>query len=149
MIIESFNIIGISVRTTNENNKAMQDIGQLWGRFMSEDVHAKIPNKADDTIYSVYTEYEKDYTGPYTTILGCRVSSLENIPDGMVSVGIGGGAYKQYITKGNLMQGIVGQQWMKIWNDTIDRRYTSDFEVYGEKASNPQDAEVEIYVAIK
>ena len=26
-------IIGISVRTTNQNGQAMQDIGNLWERF--------------------------------------------------------------------------------------------------------------------
>jgi len=29
-------IIGISVRTTNQNGQAMQDIGNLWQRFFSE-----------------------------------------------------------------------------------------------------------------
>ena len=37
-------IIGISVRTTNQNEQAMQDIGNLWQRFFSEQLLAKIPN---------------------------------------------------------------------------------------------------------
>jgi len=63
-------IVGISVRTTNQNGQAMQDIGNLWQRFFSEQLLAKIPNKVSDAIYSIYTDYQKDYTEPYTCIVG-------------------------------------------------------------------------------
>ena len=63
-------IIGISVLTTNQNGQAMQDIGNLWKRFFSEQILAKIPNKVSDAIYSIYTDYQKDYTEPYTCIIG-------------------------------------------------------------------------------
>ncbi len=74
--IEPFKVIGIAVRTTNENGKSAQDIGQLWGKFMSEGISDKIPNKINDTIFSIYTNYESDHTKPYDTILGCKVSFL-------------------------------------------------------------------------
>jgi predicted transcriptional regulator YdeE len=76
-------VIGIEVRTTNENEQAAKDIPVLWEKFMKENVLNNIPNKIDNTIYSIYTEYEKDHTKPYTTLLGCKVESLENIPEGM------------------------------------------------------------------
>jgi predicted transcriptional regulator YdeE len=143
-----FNIIGISVRTTNENGKAGNDIPVLWNKFMSEEILAQIPNKIDDTIYCVYTDYEKDYTRPYTTILGCAVSTLEAIPDGMVGRTIGDGNYMEYTAKGNLQNGIVFDEWTKIWSLSIPRAYTADFEVYGAKAQHPDDAEVAIFIAI-
>ena len=31
----------------------------------------------------------------------------------------------------------------------LDRTYDADFEIFGEKAQNPADAEVEFYVGIK
>ncbi len=31
----------------------------------------------------------------------------------------------------------------------MDRAFTADFEVYGEKAQNPSDAEVDIFIAVK
>lgn len=82
--IEPFQVIGISVRTTNENGQSAKDIGQLWDKFMSEGISDNIPNKIDDNVFSIYTNYESDQTKPYDTILGCEVSSLKNIPDGMV-----------------------------------------------------------------
>jgi len=65
--INSFQIIGISVRTTNENGQAKKDIEKLWGEFMSENMLKKIPNVTDETIYAIYTDYEGDHTKPYTT----------------------------------------------------------------------------------
>jgi len=146
--VEKFIVVGISVRTTNENGKAAIDIPELWTKFMSENLIAKIPNKIDNTIYCIYTEYEKDYTKPYTTILGCKVSSIENMPNEMVAKTLENQNYRKFVAKGNILQGIVFGEWTKIWNTEIDRRYTADFEVYGEKTQNPENAEVDIFVSI-
>jgi predicted transcriptional regulator YdeE len=146
--IEEFFIIGLSIRTTNENEQSATDIPALWNKFMAENTIENIPNKIDNAIYSVYTEYEKDYTKPYTTILGCKVSSLDNIPTGMTGKSIAKETYKQFTAKGNLADGIVIQKWIEIWNTDLNRKYTADFEIYGEKASNPENAEVPIFIAI-
>ncbi|MCD0474643.1 GyrI-like domain-containing protein [Flavobacterium sp. EDS] len=146
--IEEFFIIGLSIRTTNENEQSATDIPALWNKFMTENTIENIPNKTDNSIYSVYTEYEKDYTKPYTTILGCKVSSLENIPAGMTGKTIAKETYKQFTAKGNLADGIVIQKWIEIWNTDLNRKYTADFEIYGEKASNPENAEVPIFIAL-
>jgi len=147
--IESFNVIGIAVRTTNENGQSGQDIGQLWGKFMSEGIAEKIPNKMDANVFSIYTNYEKDHTKPYDTILGCKVSSLEEIPDGMVGQSFEGGTYGKFVSKGDLTKGVVFGTWTEIWEQDLDRVFTADFEIYGEKAQNPTDAEVDVLVAIK
>jgi len=147
--IEQFKIIGIAIRTTNENNKAVGDISNLWNKFLSEKTIEKIPNKISSEIYSVYTDYDGDYTKPYTTILGCKVENLDQIPEGMVGKEFEGGKYKKIIAKGDITKGVVVQEWLKIWNSDLERTYTVDFEVYGEKAQNPENAEVEIFVAIK
>ncbi|MEO5592734.1 MAG: GyrI-like domain-containing protein [Chitinophagaceae bacterium] len=147
--IQKFNVIGISIRTTNENGQAGQDIPALWSKFMSEGILEKIPNKIDNSIYCIYTEYEKDHTKPYTTIVGCKVSSLDNIPNEMVGKTFEEANYTKHIAKGNILQGIVFNEWTKIWNSNLDRKFTADFEVYGEKAQNPENAEVDIFVAVK
>lgn len=143
-----FAIIGIAVRTTNENGQTATDIPALWNRFMAENILAKIPNRLSDDIYSVYTEYEKDFTKPYTTILGCKVSHLEHIPEGLVGKTFEEGNYSRFTAKGNLSHGAVYNEWEKIWNSGFERKYTVDFEIYGEKAQNPENAEVPIFIAI-
>ena len=147
--IQPFSVIGISVRTTNENGQAGQDIPALWNKFMSEGIAEKISNKIDNSIYCIYTEYEKDHTKPYTTILGCKVENLDTIPNGMVGKTFGEATYTKHIAKGNILQGMVFGEWTKIWNSNLDRTFTADFEIYGEKAQNPENAEVDIFVAVK
>jgi len=60
MTLNKFNIIGISVRTTNQNNKSAEDIGKLWEQFYRENLSAKIPNKTSNNIYAIYTDYKGD-----------------------------------------------------------------------------------------
>ena len=147
--IKEFTVIGIAVRTTNENEQSAKDIGKLWKEFMTEGILGRIPNKIDNTIYSIYTEYESDHTKPYTTILGCKVENSDTVPNGMVAKTFKDGNYTKFVSKGDLTKGAVYETWSKIWNADLDRTFTADFEVYGEKAQNPTDAEVDIYVAIK
>ncbi len=147
--VQKFHIIGISVRTTNENGQATQDIPALWNRFMTEEIAKQIPNKIDNSVYCIYTEYEKDYTKPYTTILGCKAENLDTIPNGMVGKTIKEATYTKYTAKGNILQGLVFNEWTKIWNSDLDRAYTADFEVYDERIQNPVNAEIDIFVAVK
>ena len=146
--INPFQLIGISVRTTNENGRAARDIGTLWKRFMKENYIEKIPNKIGNEILSIYTNYESDYTKPYDTIIGCKVSSLDTIPDGMVGRSFDGGTFAKFVSKGDTTKGSVYATWIDIWNTDLNRSYTADYESYGEKAKNPLDAEVDIFVAI-
>ncbi|MCA1918578.1 MAG: GyrI-like domain-containing protein [Flavobacterium piscis] len=149
MIIQKFNVIGISVRTTNENGQSGRDIPALWSQFMSEEIQSKIPNKVSEDLFCIYTDYEKDHTKPYTTILGCKVESLDVVPENMIGKTIESANYKELIAKGNLSEGIVFNKWLEIWNSDLDRSFTADFEVYGEKTQNPEKAEVAIYIALQ
>jgi predicted transcriptional regulator YdeE len=147
--IEPFKLIGIAIRTTNEEQKANNEIAELWQRFMGENMLEKIPNKVDYTVYSLYTEYEGDHTKPYTTILGCKVDNLDEIPEGMTGKSFDGGTYIKTSVKGDLMNGLIVNHWAKIWEMDLDRAYTADFEAFGEKAQNPSDAEVDFFIALK
>jgi len=148
--IEAFNIIGIKVRTTNENMQSAKDIGALWNKFMSENLMKKIPNKLSFEIFSIYTNYESDHTKPYDTILGCKVSSLDDIPKGMIGQSFKKSEYMKFISKGDISEGkVVYETWQKIWNTELNRTFVADFEIYGEKAQNPKDAEVDIFISIE
>lgn len=148
--MENFKIIGISVETTNQNNQAAADIGQLWGRFYNEQIFNKIPNKESEDVYAVYTDHESDYTGKYTTIIGYRVSTLDHIPDGMVGKEINNERLLRYVAKGEMPNAVV-KIWQEIWanNIALYRTYNADFEVYGPKSQNGNESEVEIYIGIR
>ena len=149
MIIQKFNVIGISIRTTNEDGQSGKDIPALWNKFMTEEIQGKIPNKVSEDIFCIYTDYEKDHTKPYTTILGCKVENLDNIPENMVGKTIESADYEELIAKGNLSDGIVYNKWLEIWNSDLNRSFTADFEIYGSKTQNPENAEVDIYIALQ
>lgn len=148
--VESFKIIGIATETTNENGKSAEDLGKLWKRFYSENIPIKIPNKVNDEIYSIYTDYETDYKGKYTSIIGLKVNSLDNIPDGLIGREFNGGKYQKFVAKGQMPNALV-ETWKEIWekDNEINRKYTTDFEVYGAKSQNGEESEVEIYIAIE
>lgn len=128
--VKPFYIVGISITSTNENGKSVEDMGKLWGRFFSEGVTEKVSNRLSEDIYSVFTEYKSDYTEQYTAIIGHKISSLENISNGFTTKQIRGGNYKRIVAKGEMPDAIV-KAWKEIWSKDkeLKRRYTTDFEV--------------------
>jgi predicted transcriptional regulator YdeE len=146
--IESFKIIGISAETTNQDGKAAIDIGNLWGKFFAENISNQIQDKISNEIYSIYTDYESDLTGKYTTVLGLKVDSLDNIPVGLVGRDFSSESFVKFIAKGEMPDAVV-ETWKEIWSNdkTLNRKYSYDFEVYDEKSQNGIDSEVSIYIA--
>lgn len=147
---KGFKIIGISVRTTNKNNQSQQDLGKLWNNFFSENIIDKIPNKISGNIITIYTDYKSDYTDEYTTIIGVPVSTLDEIPNGLIGREFEGDNFQKFIAKGEMPNAVVNT-WIDIWrrDKELNRKYTYDFEVYGQNSQNGKDSEVEIYIATK
>lgn len=143
--MDNFKIIGISTVTTNES---MIDIENLWGKFWGENIADKIPNKVGDEFYAVYTDYESDYTGKHTLIIGFPVTTLDNIPDGFVGREILVGKAEKYISKGKMPEAII-KTWTEIWQDTqLKRAYRADVTVHGQKYFDGDNAEIETYISI-
>jgi len=147
--LDSFKIIGLAKRTSNDPGEGEKDFPAVWGQFMGGKFMDKIPNKVSGNIYAVYTEYEGDHSKPYTFLLGCKVDSLAEIPNGMKGIEIEATEYNKRTVRGNLEEGVlIYNAWVDIWKEDLDRSYKADFEVYDERAMNPKDAIVDIYVSI-
>jgi predicted transcriptional regulator YdeE len=149
--IQKFYIVGISTRTTNENGQSAKDIEALWGKFWGEEIQNKIPNKVNNDIYAVYTNYETDYTGAFTTIIGLPVSSLENIPKGFVGITIETAVYDKFISKGKMPEAVFNT-WLEIWGNSelnLKRAYKADFTIHGKKYYDGNNAEVETFISVK
>lgn len=145
-----FKLIGISVRTTNQNNQVQEDLGKLWGQFSSENINEEIPNKISNEILAIYTDYQSNDTEDYTTIIGVPVSTLNEIPNGMIGQEFQPENFKKFIAKGEMPKA-VDDTWINIWeqDENLNRKYTYDFELYGANCNKGTDSEVEIFVAVK
>ena len=145
----SFKIIGIGINTTNKDGKSGDDLNKLWEQFYAENISEKITNKLGHEVYSVYTDYESDYTGNYKVVIGLKVDSLDRIPNGLIGMEIKGGKYLKFIAKGRMPNAVL-ETWQKIWekDKELNRSYFADFEVYGENSQNEENSKVDIFIAI-
>ena len=143
-----FYLTGISVRTTNQNGQSQKDIGGLWTKFTTEELIRQIKDRVSDDMYCVYTDYETDHTGPYTAVLGCKVSSLDNIPGGFTGITIPADKYQVYYLEGRFPANI-GEAWQQIWASDIDRKYTADYDFYKADPKSFEETEARIYLAVK
>jgi len=152
---DGFTVIGITARTTNAKEMTADGaIGKQWMRFFQEGVLGKIPNRADASIIAVYTDYASDHNGEYTYLLGARVTSDAEVPDGMVAKKIAGGKFAVFTSDRGPAPQVVPATWMKINSrpqNTVggDRLYRADYEIYDERARDPQNLQVDVYVGIR
>jgi predicted transcriptional regulator YdeE len=128
---KAFKFVGISIRTTNINGQSAQDIGQLAEQFFSQQLAEKIPNRVDDALIFVYTDYESDQNAPYTTYIGCRVSSYKGVDSTFKRKQIKGGKYAVFKPVGR-QPDVVLETWQRIWSgqDGLSRLYEADYDVY-------------------
>jgi predicted transcriptional regulator YdeE len=152
---DGFTVVGISARTNNAKEMTADGvIGKMWGRLMQEGVLAKIPNKANPGIVAVYTDYASDHNGDYTYLLGARVTSDADVPEGMVSKKIPAGKFAVFTSEKGAAPKVVPELWMKINSLPqnavgTDRVYRADFEIYDQRAMDPQNLQMDVYIGIK
>lgn len=151
----AFIVVGIAARTSNAREMTAEGIiGKQWGRLMQEGLLARIPNKADHNIVAVYSDYASDHNGEYTFLLGARVKSDEAVPAGMVAKKISAGKFAVFTSEKGAAAKVVPETWMKINSlprSAVggDRVYRADYEIYDERATDPANSQVDVYVGIK
>jgi len=153
---KEFTVIGISTRTNNAREAAGNGvIANQWERFYKDGILDKIPNKADADTYVVYSDYATDRKGDYSYTIGAKVSSAAAIPSGMVAKKVAAGKYAVITSEQGPILRIVVEAWQRIW-DLEDqaklggqRAYKTDFEVYDQRARNPQDSRIDIHIGLK
>jgi CubicO group peptidase (beta-lactamase class C family)/predicted transcriptional regulator YdeE len=152
---DGFTVIGIEARTSNAKEMTPDGIiGKQWMRIFQEGLIGKIPNKADSAIVAVYTDYASDHNGEYSYLLGARVTSDTDVPAGMVAKKIPGGKFAVFTSEKGPAPQVVPALWMKINslpNDAAggDRTYAADYEIYDERARDPGNLQVDVYIGIK
>jgi predicted transcriptional regulator YdeE len=150
----SFDVVGIETRTNNaQESTGNGAIPQQWQRLFSEGLLEKIPNKSDDGITAVYTNYVSDWNGDYTYILGAQVKPGTKAPAGMVLVTVPAGKFVQFQSARGPGQQVVPEAWKQIWAyfqvpGNPARAYKVDYEHY-EAPSDPQAVQANIFLSVK
>lgn len=142
-------VIGIDCRTSNAPEAEPQDIPKLWRRFYGEDIVNRIPNKTSNEVIALYCDYEGDYTQPYSVVIGCAVSSVDTIPEGMVAKTIPASSYAVFRAIGEHPKALI-ETWGEIWQEPdLERTYTGDYELYNEQFFLNSPQEVAVYIAVR
>ncbi|EKD53900.1 MAG: DNA-binding protein [uncultured bacterium] len=150
-------LIGLSARTNNKNemDPKTSKIGELMGCYFSQNIASQIPNRKNFGItLSVYTEYDSDEHGDYTYFLGEEVNSFEKIPTGLQTLTILAAKYQKFTTSAGKIPTVVINAWQEIWKMSPTdfggkRAYKADFEIYDQRASDPENTILDIYIGIK
>ncbi len=87
-------------------------------------------------------------------MLGARVTSEATVPAGMVAKKIPAGKYAVFTSEKGPAQQVVPELWMKINSLPrgavgTDRVYGADSEIYDERATDPQNLQMDVYVGIR
>ena len=142
---EELVIIGPALRTSTE--QAARDIPAFWQRFMQESLPVL---KGARDVYAVYCDYESDYLGPYTMLLGVQVDAKASVPEGMSKVVIPRGNYARFMAQGDPAQ-VIWRTWAHVngaWERRGERRYSADFERYALASMGQGPVEAEVLVGL-
>ena len=141
-------VIGVSRRTSNADGRSTKDIPATWTDFLQQNAAAKIKNRAvPPTMYAVYSDYESDWRGEYSYMIGCGVPRAGAVPEGMVRRKIPAQTYAVFNAKGRMPDEVLAV-WSLVWLSGLPRTYTFDFEVYDKRFTNPKQKEVDICIAV-
>lgn len=150
-------LIGLTTRTNNKNemNPEISKIGKLAGHYWSQNIASQIPHRKNPGVtLSVYTEYDSNEHGDYTYFIGEEVSSFENVPSEFQKLTIPAAKYQKFTTLAGKMPEVVINAWQQIWKMSAndfggERAYIADFEVYDQRAIDPTNTSLDIYIGIE
>lgn len=134
-------IHGLAIRTSPE--RAATDIPAHWQAAMAGGLPAR------GEIYAVYCDYESDFRGAYTLVLGTVVAPDAPLPEGYRRVRIPAGHYAAFTATGD-PTAVVWQTWMHInsaWEGRHRRRYIADYERYTAMSADSVTAEIALGIA--
>ena len=146
--IESKKVIGKSLITSNENGKAVHDIGALWKTCMESDFFTQVKNQKTGQAIGLYTDYVGDASQPYRFMCCVEVSKIDEVLDDSEARTIAGGKYAKFTVQGDVLQA-VGAAWQAIWAMDLKRKFTDDFEVYHNDGQDMTNQTIDIYIAVE
>lgn len=148
-----FKVVGITLRTTNKAAIEEGTIQYLWQKFFMDQVISKVQNKVDGDIVALYYDFESDKDGEYTILIGVKVTSLDDIPSGLIGKYVAPEKRMIFVSQLGSIQDIVFDVWKTIWaqedQKELNRTYGVDYELYDARSHNPVAAQIEVHIGIR
>ena len=142
--MQEMKLVGTTQRASNQDQSGIVSGIETFDALKAQIKNAVNPGR----VFAVYTEYESDFNGEYSYFFGEEVSSFDEIPSGLAKLVIPEQQYMKFTCgPGNRTQ-IVSEMWQKIWKEQDGRSYIADFEIYDDRAQDPENAIVDIYVGV-
>lgn len=152
-------LVGITTRTNNtyifEADPTTNPIAATVQKYFHGGLNQSIPHRKNPgTTYCAYTDYESDHNGNYTYFIGEEVTSFDNLPDGFSKLTIPAQNYAKFTNGPAPMPAVCVEAWQKIWQmpqeDLGGRRgYSTDFELYDERATDHSNVVLDIFIGLK
>ncbi len=156
--LEGLKLVGLTTRTNNKDEMTSDKgkIGPLANQYWSNQTGNNFKHRTNPGVtYCVYTDFESDENGEYTYFIGEEIDSFDTQDTNSFSIlTIQPSFYQKFTTEPGQMPKVVINAWQNIWkmdeNDFQGKRtYLADFEIYDQRAANPNKAIVDIYIGIK
>jgi predicted transcriptional regulator YdeE len=150
-----FYVVGIAARTQNSAERnGKGKISEIWHELLRDNLASKIPNKSGINLTAVYTDYEGGLDGHYTYLLGLPVSSILNVPANFVAKYVPGGRYSVVTSNRGPVARVVPETWQRICSMSVGelggiRSFRADYEIYDQRAADPEKAQIEVYVGLR
>lgn len=113
----------------------------------------QIPDKRDSNLCAVYSDYDSDHNGEYTFTVGAPVKAEIAAPAGMLLKIVAPGKYAVITSQKGPFPKVIPEAWLEIFKledeGKLNRSYRTDFELYDERAVDPQNGQVDIYIGLK
>jgi predicted transcriptional regulator YdeE len=152
-------LVGITCRTSNakifEADPSTNPIVITIQKYMQDNLASRIQSRVNPgRTFCVFTDYESDFTGDYTYLIGEEVTSFDETPDGFEKLTIPAQDYTKFTNEPGPMPDVCIDMWQKIWKmDESDfggkRAYIADFEIYDERSADHKNTVLDIYIGIK
>jgi predicted transcriptional regulator YdeE len=154
--LPSFTLAGVSAITTNEAEfSGAGKIVRLFEQFHSQHIAEHLSHYVQQPgQYSCYFNYEQGDAGYYTVMVGVHIREVKQDQSlGSVSTfTVPASKYAVFVTERGPIIEMVQRAWTDIWEWSRQpgnhRVFTGDFEYYRPNI-NPNDGQVDIYIAIK
>ncbi len=154
MQIPEIKLVGLSVRTSTKDQIDNNTIGNTVTKYFSDAIANQIENRTlPGKTYCVYTDYESNEYGAYTYFIGEEVTEIDTASNDLSTLIIPAQNYIKFTSESGAMPNVCISLWLKIWAMNKSefghgRAYIADFEVYDERAIDPQNTVLDIYVGI-